>query len=766
MPRLKISDAPLLNSVAGDEKIPTGRYGDYTLTPDMIVTFAQGKLPFATKTELAQVKAQLEQNINTVQTTLSAEISALSVKVDGMSTQILGVSKDLTLHKADVSNPHKVTKAQVGLSDVDNTSDLNKPISTATQVALNQKISSVNGKTGNAVVLTRDDVGVPTDGQIKAFTKEAKYVVDESGLTQQEINSALKLKSIRDMISINNPKNGMVVNVFSYFEGMGVGGGLFIWSNTIDKSKHDGGYVVDPLLTIPALATFNTYYTPKNTGFGVWVRLSGKGTIIPAENFGLMRRTDDPTAVWSCAAIQQAIKKASVGSAQDYAPKTVTIDSGRYLSTNPIILSQNETYPSRIPKLQGGSGQSFTEVEIEKTTNNTVGTGYFGGDIDAVLFVASKTTGAQYVYGEHTSGFTFTRTTIDVGYGYFARNSVMAYRGNIQSIGHSQNFWMNDCWMSELGFIRSYQGLKGIAIRGGTSTFGGPLYVDMAKEHGYDFYGLSYSNLDCGCDGVGASLANGGIAYDLSYCKAVSGTFAVERHKGIEFYLKNTDGGEAKGRSYHSTALPTLSYKVWVQAGSTFSFAGYNWKESLVNLTTTERANYRLSNKIKYQQASSIDYANCEFAPEFARDGFAGQLDTKFSACVLDSAYSDSAGLITHTLSINNTAFKRLCWLGQSSAIELLSANAANPTYGDRFYTNPLTLTDGTPNTISNPKPNRIAKSAISTNQTSPTILWYLSQGGAITASHLRGYVDADGWLCVQHSVSGNNLDYRFTITV
>ena len=38
-------------------------------------------------------------------------------------------------------NPHNVTKAQVGLGNVDNTSDLNKPISTATQTALNTKTS-------------------------------------------------------------------------------------------------------------------------------------------------------------------------------------------------------------------------------------------------------------------------------------------------------------------------------------------------------------------------------------------------------------------------------------------------------------------------------------------------------------------------------------------------------------------------------------------------------------------------------------------------
>lgn len=47
-------------------------------------------------------------------------------------------------HISSTGNPHSVTKAQVGLSNVDNTSDINKPISTATQVALNAKYDASN----------------------------------------------------------------------------------------------------------------------------------------------------------------------------------------------------------------------------------------------------------------------------------------------------------------------------------------------------------------------------------------------------------------------------------------------------------------------------------------------------------------------------------------------------------------------------------------------------------------------------------------------
>lgn len=45
----------------------------------------------------------------------------------------------ITNHINNKNNPHAVTKAQVGLSNVDNTSDASKPISTATQTALDKK---------------------------------------------------------------------------------------------------------------------------------------------------------------------------------------------------------------------------------------------------------------------------------------------------------------------------------------------------------------------------------------------------------------------------------------------------------------------------------------------------------------------------------------------------------------------------------------------------------------------------------------------------
>lgn len=99
---------------------------------------------------------------------------------------------DFSSHINNFSNPHAVTKTQVGLSNVDNTSDLNKPISTATQTALNLKydasnpagyitsaqapVQSVNSQTG-AVNLDAADIPFTPYGTITST--EVQSAIEE-----------------------------------------------------------------------------------------------------------------------------------------------------------------------------------------------------------------------------------------------------------------------------------------------------------------------------------------------------------------------------------------------------------------------------------------------------------------------------------------------------------------------------------------------------------------------------------------------------------
>ncbi len=70
------------------------------------------------------------------------------------------ITNSIASHTGNTSNPHSVTKTQVGLSNVDNTADTNKPVSTAqaAAIALKQDASTAVTLTG-AETLTNKYIG-------------------------------------------------------------------------------------------------------------------------------------------------------------------------------------------------------------------------------------------------------------------------------------------------------------------------------------------------------------------------------------------------------------------------------------------------------------------------------------------------------------------------------------------------------------------------------------------------------------------------------
>lgn len=104
-------------------------------------------------------------------------------------------------HIAKVDNPHGVTKAQVGLENVDNTADVDKPISTATQAALGSKqdslVSGINIKTieGQSLVgsgnidLSKSDVGLANVDNTADIDKPISTSVQTALDLKADINS-------------------------------------------------------------------------------------------------------------------------------------------------------------------------------------------------------------------------------------------------------------------------------------------------------------------------------------------------------------------------------------------------------------------------------------------------------------------------------------------------------------------------------------------------------------------------------------------------
>ena len=108
----------------------------------------------------------------------------------GITSDINAVQTNLETHINNKSNPHEVTKDQVGLGNVDNTSDANKPISNATQTALNGKFSATDG---NALKQTIEDMPnlVVTEGSVSHKNNNISL-----SLRQQDLKDPVNTDSI------------------------------------------------------------------------------------------------------------------------------------------------------------------------------------------------------------------------------------------------------------------------------------------------------------------------------------------------------------------------------------------------------------------------------------------------------------------------------------------------------------------------------------------------------------------------------------------
>ena len=122
-----------------------------------------------------------------VQTSLGKADTALQAHQDisGLATKT-----ELNNHVTDVDNPHEVTKSQVGLGNVDNTSDANKPVSTATRTAIDEAYANANGYTDQKIA---DLIGgAPTTLDT---LKEVADAIAESKDVETALNSAIGTKA-------------------------------------------------------------------------------------------------------------------------------------------------------------------------------------------------------------------------------------------------------------------------------------------------------------------------------------------------------------------------------------------------------------------------------------------------------------------------------------------------------------------------------------------------------------------------------------------
>lgn len=187
--------------------------GSYSRGTDVNVT-----IPAATKTTAGVMTAQDKTNLDNTVQGLANEITNRTNAINDLRTElktyvddlIADTGSDVTAletkvnnHIANKSNPHEVTKTQVGLGNVNNTSDADKPVSTAQATAIadakaagtaaQTSINSHAGRRDNPHVVTRAQLSLATTDQV-VFAKTTA----PSGFFKE--SSDVRLKSnIKDL---------------------------------------------------------------------------------------------------------------------------------------------------------------------------------------------------------------------------------------------------------------------------------------------------------------------------------------------------------------------------------------------------------------------------------------------------------------------------------------------------------------------------------------------------------------------------------------
>ena len=160
--------------------------------------------------------------------------TALKTAYDTASSWVSTNGANVISHLSSTLNPHSVTKTQVGLGNADNTSDLSKPISTATQTALNTKqatlVSGTNVKTinsnsilgsGNLAVGNVTKVGTPVNNQLAIWTGDGTIEGDSEIIwngTTLDITGGILLDALkRDHIRMKSTSETGVNKILGIF---------------------------------------------------------------------------------------------------------------------------------------------------------------------------------------------------------------------------------------------------------------------------------------------------------------------------------------------------------------------------------------------------------------------------------------------------------------------------------------------------------------------------------------------------------------------
>lgn len=127
----------------------------------------------------------LEENLDNHLT--DADAHGYNTKIDN---EIKRAKDAETSHSTNISNPHKVTKSQIGLGNVNNTSDANKPVSTAQQKAIDTAYANANAYAEQKIADLINGAPETLD-----TLKEVADAIESSKTVEEALNKAIGTKA-------------------------------------------------------------------------------------------------------------------------------------------------------------------------------------------------------------------------------------------------------------------------------------------------------------------------------------------------------------------------------------------------------------------------------------------------------------------------------------------------------------------------------------------------------------------------------------------
>lgn len=144
-----------------------------------------------------------------------------SITEDKLSIFLQNAINEATSHVLKTDNPHNVTATQLGLEKVNNTSDIDKPISTAVQTALDplqSHIIDINNPHKTKVEVKQisntpnfnqpvSDTSTNVSGLILTVPETGSYLIDAS------INVIPDNASVAGLLNVNTTSVGLIINI-------------------------------------------------------------------------------------------------------------------------------------------------------------------------------------------------------------------------------------------------------------------------------------------------------------------------------------------------------------------------------------------------------------------------------------------------------------------------------------------------------------------------------------------------------------------------